>query len=49
MNTVFEHMDEDDFLLDKKMEGVETSDHAQQAIENGFTNPVTEADIFSKI
>ena len=45
----FDHMDEDDFLLDKRMEGVETSDHAQQTSENRFTNPVTEADILSKI
>ena len=45
----FDHMDEDDFLLDKLMEGVETSDHVQQTSENRFANPVTEADILSKI
>ena len=42
-------MDEDDFLLDKRMEGAETNNHAQQTSENGFTNPVTEADILSQI
>ena len=44
-----DHMDEDDFLLDKLMEGVETSDHVQQTSENRFANPVTEAHILSKI
>ena len=46
----FDHMDEDDFVLDKLMEDVETSDHVQQTSENRFANPVTEAaDILSKI